>query len=553
MPKEQTVKAPEKPRADQLIQLYEQQLSARKNFESYWQSLHDYYYIEGQEVNRSYTPGNELTQDYLWDSTSLESADVFASGFMNYLTPPSSKWAKLRAKDTGLQDNKQVDIFLEDIMEEVTYALNRSNFYDQMFPSYKSSGVYGTSVLFEEEDLEDDIRFHNLPLKQCVIVEDSRGRCVQYFIEFEYTSNQAADRWGRDALSSEMQQEIREMKGDTSKHTFLLHIGYRHNREVNKTDKENLPIEAVWIDKKGRSILEESGYNEFPIFCHRFDKRPFVAWGYSPAMKALPFVRILNTIAKTNLRSMMKATDPPIAVPSNAFLAPFNMNPRAINTYKGDTMKDARAVMPFGNFGDPNAGLTAVEYYSRQVKSLMYTDTFLAFNQIDKQMNNPEIMERINEKMTLLGPAVGRYIDEVISPIIQRTIGILARRGKLPDPPAEFQMNPVYEIDFVGRLAQAQKSGEMQALMGSLAVIGQMAQFTPEVLDKIDPDAIVDETWDIQGAPAKVLRDDAEVQAIREGRAQASMQQQQMMEAQAGAQVAKDAGAAEKSFKEAND
>ena len=64
----------------------------------------------------------------------------------------------------------------------------------------------------------------------------------------------------------------------------------------------------------------------------------------------------------------------------------------------------------------------------------MYNDTFLAFDRITKQMNNPEIMERINEKMTMLGPAVGRYISEMLNPVIERTIGILARRGKLPDP-----------------------------------------------------------------------------------------------------------------------
>ena len=537
-----------KPRADELIQQYDQELSKRRQFESYWQTLHDYFYIESQDVNKTYSQGNELDPSFLWDSTTLESADVFASGFMNYLTPPTSKWFRLRHRDKALEGNKAIGTFFDDVASEVMYSLERSNFYDQMFPSYKSSGVYGTTCLFEEEDVEDDVRFYNMPLKQVVIAEDSRGRVYKYYIEFEYTSEQAEGRWGNEALSTEMKEEIKNGKGNSTKHKFLLFIAQRHNRDINKTDKKNLPIEACWIDVKGRSVVEESGYNELPAFCHRFDKRPFIAWGYSPAMKALPFARILNAIAKTNLRSMMKHTDPPIALPHNAFMAPFNMNPRAINIYKKDKMDSGKDIFAFGNFGDPNVGLSGVEYYASKVNKIMYSDVFLAFSNITKDMNNPEIMERINEKMTMLGPAVGRYLDEVISPIVQRTIGVLARRGRLPEPPDDLVFNPGYEIDFVGVLAQAQRRSELNNLITGLTMVGQMAQFAPEVMDKINPDKVADEVWSITGSPVKVLRDDDEIQQIREGRAQASMQQQQIMEASAGAQIAKDAGSAEESF-----
>ncbi len=538
-------KAPSKPRADILISEYEQELSTRRNFESYWQTLHDYYYIESQDVNSSYLAGNEVNSYYLWDSTSVECADVFASGFMNYLTPPSSKWFRLRHKNREFENNKAVNTFLEDVVDEVNLTLNRSNFYDQMFPAYKSSGVYGTAPIFAEEDVEDDVRFYVMPLKQTVIVEDGRGRIAKYYLEFEFTAEQAADRWGRDALSSAMQRELSEGKGTMNKHKFILYIAKRNVRDPRKTDKTNLPVESVWVDVKGRMIIDEGGYNEYPAFCHRFDKRPFIAWGFSPAMKALPFARILNTIAKTNLRSMMKHTDPPIAVPHNAFIAPFNMNPRALNAYKKTALDSAKDIFAFGNYGNPEVGLKGLEYYSMQVKTLMFQDIFLAFSNITKDMNNPEIMERINEKMTMLGPAVGRYLDEAISPIVQRVIGILARKGKLPDPPAEIIMDPRYDIDFVGALAQAQRRTELNTLTIGLTMMGQMAQFDPTVLDKVDPDKVTDEVWSITGAPAKVLRDDAEVQKIREGRAEAMMRQQELGQIQQGVQVVKDASVAD--------
>ena len=542
-----------KPRADQLIQEYEQQLANRRNIEGYWQTLHDYFYLESQDVNKSYSVGNELDLNYLWDSTTINSADVFASGFMNYLTPPTSKWSRLRHRNPELSANKAVGNFFEDVMSEVNYALNSSNFYDQMFPSYKSSGVYGTSLLFEEEDVEDDIRFYNMPLKQVAVVEDARGRVCKYFIEFEYTANQAAGKWGQDVLATYLKEEIKQGKGDSKKHKFILYIADRYAREIQKTDKKNMPIEASWIDIEGRMIVEESGYNEFPAFCHRFDKRPFVPWGFSPAMKALPFARILQAMAKTNLSTMMQMDSPAVAVPHNAFIAPLNRNPRAINYYKRDMITNAKNdIFPFTNNGNPEVGLLGIEYYARQVKTLMYEDVFLAFSNITKDMNNPEIMERINEKMTMLGPAVGRYLDEVISPIIHRTIGILSRRGRLPEPPMEILLNPGYEIDFVGVLAQSQRRAELNTLVTGLTMMGQMAQYSPEVLDKINTDKVTDEVWSITGANIKVLRDDDEVRQIREGRAQGSQKQWEIAEMQAGSEIAKNAGQAEKSFSDAS-
>lgn len=550
---EKEIKSAGKTRAEELLDRYTELVSGRKNFESYWQTLHDYFYLESQDQNKSYYPGTELDPTYLWDATTLESADVFASGFMNYLTPPTSKWFRLRHKDPNLSENKAIGDFLEDVADEVNYTLNRSNFYDQMFPSYKSSGVYGTSLVLAEEDLQDDVRFYNMPLKQVVIVEDARGRAVEYYIEFEYTAFQAFTRWGSEGLSTELKEELKGRATD-KKHKFLLFIGKRNAREIQKIDKKNLPIEALWIDVTAKKVIEEGGYNEFPAMAHRFDKRPFIPWGFSPAMKALPFARLLNAIAKTNLRAMMKHTDPPVALPNNAFIMPFNANPRAINYYNKDAMSGgAKDIFAFANTGNPQVGMSAIEYYSMKVKTLMYNDVFLAFNNITKEMNNPEVMERINEKMTMLGPAVGRYLAEVLNPIIIRTIGILFRRGKLPPPPDEMMMNPEYEIDFVGQLAQAQRRSDLNTLITGLTMVGQVAQFSPEVMDKIDTDRTIDEVWSITGAPVQVLRDDSEIEKIRGARAEQAAKVQQMQMMGAGAQIGKDATQAEANYAKAKE
>ena len=526
------------PRAEQLVLFYQRLKGNRSDFESYWQSLHDYFYIEAENINVTYYPGTELNAGYLYDGTTIQAADVLASGFMNYLTPPTSKWFTLSPKDPRFRSNKAVCTFLEEVAEQVNYTLNKSNFYNQMISSYKSSGVYGTSAVLCEEDIEDDIRFVNLPIKNICLVEDARGRVTEYFLEFEWTADQAASRFGIDKLSDQMKKDLEPDTRGTNTYFFVCYIAKRHRLEIDKTDKSNLPYEALWIDLQNKTVMEEGGYHELPAMCHRFDKRPEIVWGFSPAMKTLPFARVLNAVAKTNLRSMMKHTDPPIAMPDNAFVMPFNQNPRAVNYYKKSAVENgARDIFPFGNYGDPQSGLTTLQFYQQQVKEGMYNDIFLAFQQIDKRMNNPEVAERVSEKMTMLGPAVGRYIAEMLNPIIMRTIGILYRRGRLPNPPVEFLMAPEFEIDCISQLAQAQRRTDLNTLVSGLTMVAQMAQFGSAVTDKVDSDKVIDEVWSITGAPDRVLRDDQQVAAIRKARAKQAAQQQQMDMAEQGART----------------
>ena len=106
-----TQKTGSSPRADEKINKYQELISSRRNFESYWQTLHDYFYVEAQNINRTYYAGNELDVTYLWDATTLEASDVLSSGFMNYLTPPTTKWFRLRSKNPNLAEDKEVSDF----------------------------------------------------------------------------------------------------------------------------------------------------------------------------------------------------------------------------------------------------------------------------------------------------------------------------------------------------------------------------------------------------------------------------------------------------------
>lgn len=147
-------------------------------------------------------------------------------------------------------------------------------------------------------------------------------------------------------------------------------------------------------------------------------------------------------------------------------------------------------------------------------------------------MTVPEVMERISEKMVLLGPAIGRYMTDVLQPLIEKVVVILYENNRLPRMPDAMLKEPYFEAKFVGRLVQSQRQSEVNNIVNAFGIAGQIAQFKPEVLDKINGDKAVDEIFDITGISTKMINSDDQVQEIRKQRAEAQAQAEQMAAAE---------------------
>ena len=517
--------------------------SSRTDFDSFYQVLHNYFFVESSNVTAKKNKGAEINT--LLDSTSLTAGNVLASGLANYLTPEASKWVYLEHPNPALKENKQVVEWMQDVADEVLLTLSRSNFYNQMPIFYKTSGIYGTAGLFCEKDYDDGVRFYNIPINKLYLTEDARERPSEFYLEFEYTAEQALSRFG-DKCSREIKECYASGRNEDKKFKFICYLGKRLERDPDKIDTMNMPVRMVWVDCKTKTIMTETGFNSMPCVAHRFYKRPQIVYGYSPAMEALPYVRLVNTMTDTVLRASMKSADPALAIPDDAFLGIPNFNPRQINYYQRGKLSPKDDIYPLGNFGNLQVGLQELQYFQNQIKEIMFVNTFQAFADITKQMTVPEVMERVSEKMTLLGPAVGRFMNDVLQPLIEKVVFILFEANRLPRVPDIMLDQPDFEVKFTGRLVQTQRQSELNNIINALTIAGQIAQMSPDALDKINTDQAVNDVFDISGVSAKILRSDQEVQEMRAARAQAQAQQEQMMMLQQGADIYKNAAEGDK-------
>ena len=129
---------------------------------------------------------------------------------------------------------------------------------------------------------------------------------------------------------------------------------------------------------------------------------------------------------------------------------------------------------------------------------------------------------------------MGRLQSELLQPLIQRSFKLMLRKGRLNVPPEELQGQDI-DIEYVSPLAKAQKLTDLQSMMRGLEVLLQLGQSLP-VMDYIDDDGLVKYLVDVAGMPAKVIKSNEEVAALREQQAQQqaqlAQQQQEMMNAE---------------------
>jgi hypothetical protein len=323
---------------------------------------------------------------------------------------------------------------------------------------------------------------------------------------------------------------------DPYEEVSILHAVYpRSDFDPKKQDKQNMPFESVYLDAESGDELSVSGFREFPFVVPRYLKASHEIYGRSPAMTALPDVKMLNEMSKTTIKSAQKQVDPPLLVPDDGFMLPVRTIPGGLNFYRAGTRD---RIEPLNIGANTPLGLNMEEQRRNSIRNAFYVNQLMMQN--GPQMTATEVIQRNEEKMRLLGPVLGRLQSELLKPLIDRCFALILRKN-LFRPAPEFLAGQDIEIEYVSPLAKAQKSTELSSIMRAIEILGSLSNVAP-VFDHINMDKLVRHLADIVGVPQKILKPQSELNAERQQAAQQQEQMQQMQQvqqlAEAGGKVA---------------
>jgi hypothetical protein len=505
--------------------------TGRQNWETHWQEVADYMQPRKADVTKTRSRGDKRTE-LIFDSSPIQAVELLAASLHGMLTNPSTPWFSLRYKDQGLDADDEAKLWLEGVTETMYTAFNRSNFQQEIFELYHDLITFGTAAMFIEEDQNDLLKFSTRHINEIYVTENDKGRIDTVYRKFKITLRAAAQQFGG-GLSEEAKRRVDK---DPFDEIDILHAVYpRQDFNPAKKDKQNMEFESVYVEYKNGNELSVGGFVEFPFVVPRYLKASHEIYGRSPAMTALPDVKMLNEMSKTTIKAAQKQVDPPLLVPDDGFLLPVRTVPGGLNFYRSGTRDRIEPL----NIGANNPlGLNMEEQRRNAIREVFYVNQLML--QQGPQMTATEVIQRNEEKMRLLGPVLGRLQSELLKPMIDRCFAILLRNNQFAQAP-EFLSGQDIEIEYVSPLAKAQKGTELTSITRAIEILGSLANVAP-VFDYINFDALVKHVADLVGVPQKVLKLQSQVNAEREQQAQLAEQQAQMQQmqqvAEAGGKIA---------------
>ena len=507
---------------DQIIKRLNRLESQKSTWEDHWQEILDYVMPRKAEVTVDYERGQKRTEK-LFDSTAIHANTLLAASLQGTLTSASLPWFHLRARNENLNNDRAVQVWLEDCRNRMLKAFNGSNFNTEVHEFYLDICSTGTACI-ETEETDTGFTFRTLHITEYFISEDRNGKIDTLFRKFEYTARQAMQKFGKDVLSDKIKEAF---DNNPDKKFTFVHV-VMPAKEYHGGYKTKLPYLSLYIEKDTKNLVKEGGYNEMPYLVTRWSKASGETYGRSPAYNALPDIKTLNKAVELGLKAWAKAIDPPLLVEDDGVIGRVKTSPAGLTVVRRDG-----AIKPLNTNARFDVSDMRENELRNAIKQAFFSDQLEL--QQGPQMTATEVQVRYELMQRLLGPTLGRFQTEFLNPLIERCFNILDRQGLLAPAPDSVAGTSI-DIEYVGPLARSQRMEEATAVERLYEMAAQLAQVAPQIMDNIDHDAAIRSRAELLGVPKNIMRGIDEVQQQRQQQAEQQAQMQQMQQAQMAAQ-----------------
>lgn len=516
----------------------------RTQYEAHWRDISQYLLPYRLRLQLSEQNKGDRRNLSIYDSTAVAAVRTGEAGMMSGFTSPAKRWFRLYvSSDPEMVEFGPVKHWLDEVTNTMMAVFERSNTYITLPTLYGDMMGFGTGAMSVEEHFDTVIHTRVFPCGSYWIAQDDWGVVNVFYREFRMTVRQLYQRFGGDADYSEHVRGLAEQR----KWEEWVDVGHiiKPNDAANADSPyaKDKKFYSCWYELGASSanrnylnasnadrFLSESGFDSFPILVGRWKQSEGDVYGIDcPGMMAIGDIKTLQLAEKRAWQGVEKIVNP-------HWIAPTGMQQRDNAFLPGEvTWLDEREGMKgLRPAHELNANFLApLEEKQAQVRQRIneafHVPLFRMLEFLeDRERTATEIAERKDEKLTQLVPTIGQVGRGVHNPLIERTFEIMVRQQLVPPAPEELQ-GAKLDIEYLGVLAQAQKSVQIAPIERLATFVSSMAEVRPDILDKMDFDQAVDEVATALGVPAAVVLDDDRVAEIRAGRAQA-MEQQKALE-----------------------
>ena len=538
--------------------------SNRQDYEPLWQDIIDNLNFNRYNFLQNKTKGQK-SNALIYDGSPITAWKLLCAGILGNVFTQSQAWfsltlpnvvtfprdSVLRKYNGRLDQIPQVKMHLEDKQDQMYAAVNRSNFYNEIYMMIADASSIGTATLYAEEDLaRKKINFLCMNPGECYIAENRFGEVDTMFRKFAMTARAAAQIFPKELMEPGLQNAVDNtpyalynfIHACFPRDDIQMYFG-KDGKMKEKAGADNTRWVSMYIQGGnaastsqtpstggvGTKVLKKSGYSFNPFITWRWLKNSEEVYGRSPAMDAIVDIMKLNVVGKTMLHAAQLSVEPPMLV-HEKFRNRLRLGPRGRNYATANEMGQ-EVIKPIQTGMNFQVGIDRENQLRKIIEQHFMTDYFVMLWKAameGSQLSVPQVLEMQGEKASIMMPMMERMLFDLNNPLIDVVDMIEENAGRMPEPsdfvkellmPFAGQRMPV---QYNGPLAVAQKRwAKAQGVLQGLEMLGPLAKVDPSVMDVVDMTGTAMEIVRDSGWPAKGIRTVDEIQKLRQERAQA--------------------------------
>lgn len=532
-------------------------------FDTHWQDIADHFMPRRVRFTVSDRNRGDRRNQKIIDSTGKFAAATLRSGLHAGMSSPARPWFSLSTPDPELAEFGPVKLWLHTVTQRMRAIFATTNLYNALPTLYGDYGLFGTAAMSHLEHDRSLFRCKNYPIGSYALGLDEDDLACAFTLEYQLTVRQVVQQFGvrpgtRDIdwapISATTKQHWTDGNYETPIDLTWL-VQPNEEADQGRLEAKYKPYTSCYWETASRErgddrdkFLRESGFDEFPFFCPRWEVTGSDTYGTDcPGMTALGDVRALQVMEKEKAKLVAKAVSPPMKGPSVLRTQKTSVLPGDITYVDGKDNAAAFAPIHEPRLEGYQHLSTDAEYKRFLIRRAFYEDLFLMLAASDPQRGSQpitarEVQERHEEKLLALGPVLERTNDELFRPLIDRTYNVMDAAGLIPDVPPELD-GVKLKVEFTSILAQAQKLISVASLDRFVLSVAQLVEPFPGIRHKVNEQQIADVYGTDLGVDPRIIRSDDEAEALANAEAQQAQEAAAAEQAQMMATAAAQAGA----------
>lgn len=503
--------------AREILSIQKELEHQRSTWTEHWQDVAQFVLQRQDDFYGTRKPGEKRTER-VYDSVAPMAAEKCATLIESVATPRDMRWHGLQPMDKELRGDRSI----QQTFEEATDLLfmrrysGGGNFATQWAETLLSMVCFGTGVMLVEDAPGRGLSYKSTHLGEHYLMENPWGEIDTDYRKFRMRGHQAI-RFYNDA-PSELLQKWEKGKNEWF---WFVHCVKPNPDYVPGAFGDRQKYLSQHVSEDHAVLLRTGGYRTFPYVIVRYVTAPNEVYGRGPAMIALPEIKMLNRMRRSDLRARNLAVAPPILTANESSVRRVNLKENAINFGALDANGN-QLIVPWQSGARIDLSNDSIQQ-SHQIINDGFLIRLFQILVETPQMTATEVMERRQDKASLLAPTMGRIQSEGLSRLIERELDILAVRGELPEHPR--LENFAYEVEYTSPISRMLKAENALSVQRTVDAVVPIAQIDPSVLDAFNWDEYAKIIAEANNAPARLFFSEEEMEAKRK-----AQQEQQMMQ-----------------------